>query len=291
MSSQYGEHYASLLIETSSEQYYDMLDSHRNAHFQLLKGFQVSPYVRELEGRQFVEVGEVAWFEPRPDKYYIYINDTQTCYLEDLVVRNNDSELREVFASIPWQEIADRMFIHDYNAKSGSDTNNIRSNIRWDAGFSGQNSTREHDGLEPLVFADRIMVTSKMSGCGGDTTLEHTMFKAGLAVMKVADASQKKHRDRQSQMSDKIFPYSPRHDIFSRWWARDLGLEAGNSQYCRFEGTSVFGTGETMDHRIKKTDRHVDKDNDAGRQYNHSPTLTKLVTVTFPNGQTRKVRI
>ncbi len=73
-----GEHYASLLIETSTEQYYDVLDSHRNAHFQLIKSLQVGPYIRRT-GSNLDPVGTTfTLIDPRPASWTRWWFETTT---------------------------------------------------------------------------------------------------------------------------------------------------------------------------------------------------------------------
>lgn len=49
----------------------------------------------------------------------------------------------------------------------------------------------------------------------------------------------------------------------------------------RFEGTSCFGTGETFDYRVVKSEYHTDPMNDSDPGNDHSPTLTMMVPVVY----------
>ena len=133
-----GNHRASLLIEMSRCQYYDIRRSNRNPHFHLLGKLQTKPYLQRLEKAGYERVIHGNMWLPRPKNYYILLLREFDYYLDEVTVLNNihrNNLLNGVVNKIPFSWMAQSMFVDSDNKQSG------RGNILWDAGFTGLNST------------------------------------------------------------------------------------------------------------------------------------------------------
>ena len=164
-----------------------------------------------------------------------------------------------------------------------------RGNLRHDAGYTGANQT-DASVVTGMYFPRRMVGPSRRGGVCGDATMDHTLFKSGCSVMKMADCVSTNHPLPKTKMAGEIFADNQRNSLFGGRWADDLGM-GELKQWARFDATSCFGTGETSDWRIHKTERHKDDQNSKHENENHCPTFTKVVVVRYPNGVEVAVRL
>ena len=224
---------------------------------------------------------------PRPKNYYILLLREFDYYLDEVTVLNNihrNNLLNGVVNKIPFSWMAQSMFVDSDNKQSG------RGNKLWDAGFTGLNST-DASIVPGLNLPGRILKTKHQVGHSADDNREHTMLKIGCNVMQVAEIVREIHPRKQSIMASEIFHDKNRQNMFSRRWGEDVGIETEQAQYCNFEGSSCFGTGETHDYTVLKCERHVDGGNARENGQDHCPTIARLVEIKFDDGTTRTVRV
>jgi len=280
-------------MEMSDSQFYDVRRSDKNRHFQLFGGTQIDRYICGLVSRDFVELKDPNAEASRPGKYFIRLRKECDYFLDEVTVVNNvdsDPIMKEVMSKIPFQDMGQKMFVDEYEAvkkKKGKDT---RRNLRWDAGFTVQNST---DGrtVQGMNIPARNLTTRKQIGYGDDCSREHTMFKSACAVLEMYRHIKGVHPNQTSKMAEDIFVELPRNEVFSHPWAKELQLFNEYEEFCCFEGTSAFATGEAPDFRVWKTEEHFDYLNDTKRRHDHSITALKLVDVELPDDTTIEVRV
>lgn len=301
-----GVHNWTYLAEQSVAQFYDALGSDHNAHYQITEGQLPSYRNNYLRVGGFVEAettedarrcfrrSKRRWVGKVESKYFCVLDMSEDHYLDNLVVVNSVSDdvaLRGIMDAIPFEAIAKKMFVDDYERLLGNA--GVRSNLRYDAGFSPSDQT-DPGVVEGMYFPKRMVQAAKMEGIDKDANFEETMYRSALGVMRISDLVQQGNPNPGDRMAKPAFTGDKdgvRNSFFSRKWALDLGIEENLLPFARFEGTSMFGTGGGSDHRFIKTERHVDVHNDAGEGHNHSPTLTAIVPVVFPDGRTEHVRI
>ena len=290
-------HDGTYIIEQSDCQLYDPTDSHRNRHGQLLRD-QLEKEYQKLEHKGFVVAEDddhARSMRAAGVQFVRFLDKESDHYMHDITVVNDvheDPDLSVIAAAIPFQALAQRMFVDDYlppNRRKTKKTADIkRGNLRHDAGISPSLHMGK-DIVEGMNFPMRIKTSAKLPGIGDDPTLEHTMVKAGCAVQQAMEIVQRSRGGEGGQdlaVNQAIFPDEERNRLFGTRWLRDLGLEGE----VKFEGTSCFGTGETRDDRVVKTDAHTDDDNDRTEGNNHSPTITRLVKVLY-DGVLTEVRV
>jgi len=293
-----GSHHASYIIEQSPMQYYDAVKAKKHPHFQILKT-QQKAYQNMLDGMGFDKVV----FNPitcdregglSNGKFYTILTKDNDYHLDDVHVVNciaNDAELQDIVSKIPMEDIAQRMFVDDYNKLSKSDDK--RNNLRYDSGYTGQNQT-DTSVVVGMNFPHRLITTSSNKGIGRDKSLEHTLFKAGINVMKLADKIHEResdnHDDNDEGESTTIWGNRKRDAKFGGRWANAMG-QSRLSRWARFDAVSCFGTGETSDFSVRKTDKHTDDQNAGDEGEDHTPTFTAIVPVTFANGFVVHVRV
>ena len=292
------EHKGSLLIEQSKLQYYDTRRSDKNPHFHILGNHQRPNYIRKLVRLGFEEVSHDDLGRGRPPLFYIILSKEYDYYLDEVTVVNNVhlTKLGNLASQIPFEWIAHTMFVEEYNKKKktgatgGQKKKNPRGNERWDAGFTGSNST---DGsvIPGMNVPGRVLWTNRQQGFHEHDTREDTMYRIGCHVMGIADTIASEHPRQDSIMADPLFTNKTRGNMFARRWATSVGMLNEYKDLCRFEGTSVFGTGETSDYKIMKCERHVDSGNSKERGEEHSPTLVALVPIINDEGDELDMRI
>ena len=218
------EHFGSLLVETSTAQYYDVRRSDRNPHFHIVGAVQKKRYMSKLGAMGFEEVHARDLCRDRPKRYFIQLRRYRDYYLDEITVRNNilrNNTMRAIMSDIPFEWIAQKMFVDEYSPEKKIKNGAVRSNIRWDAGFTGLNTT-DTTKVPGMHMPGRNLQTSKQSGAGYDETREHTMFKAGCRVMEMAEYVRMNHPNPSSRMAEEIFRDDKRNQFFSRSWAEEL---------------------------------------------------------------------
>ena len=285
-----GVHYGSFLIPPSERQYYDILRPDIRPHFQLLDK-QVDAYVDTLLCQDFDEVEYASRWSlkhpVRPKKFYTFLDSGRNHYLPEVTVVNGfaqGSAMREMADRIPVEDIATRMFVDDYDGV-GSD---VRGNLRRDIGFTAVNQT-DPTVVPGMFFPRRLTPCSKMRGIEeGDSSLEESLFKYACEVMRMADEAS--YMNPQVGTAKTFFTEVRRDSKFGQEWCRELGL-VGLEPWSRFDASSCFGTGVTIDHRVVKTENHTDSQNSKRHKQDHCPTYTQLVWIRTRTGSVIQVRI
>ena len=108
--------------------------------------------------------------------------------------------LSRLVSRIPFQDIAQRMFIEEYDELSKDDGK--QGNLRYDIGYTSMNQ-RDDSVVRGMNFP--LCLRSKAKRVGNDETLEHTLFKAGCIVMRVSDEIQKLKRAQGHYQCDELF--------------------------------------------------------------------------------------
>jgi hypothetical protein len=285
-----GNHVASLLMETSDTQFYDVRGSDRNPHFHILGSYQMARYLESLNyGRvnedRFVEIENdvVQDDSTLPKHYYIILKSTENYDLKYATVRNNiqdDERLNAVVSTIPFQYIANEMFLTK-KGKAKKDDSSDRGNYLWNAGYTPRDCT---DGTtEPgMNIPNRMTALSKYKGHGNDRTLEHTVVRGCCALYELSKLVYEEVPS-DMPMAETQFGATGWHDMFTIRWGESLGFSGSELSNMVFTGCSVFGTGETDDYSILKTEKHIDPGNSSERGHDHSVTVVKIVTV-YPEG-------
>jgi len=286
-----GFHYGSLIVEPSLKQFYDVRRAHVRPHFQILATQKIS-YLCGLRDQGFVEVKDPSVGRRNGnDRYYSVLTCEKNHYLNEILVINTiatDEEFSMLAGQLPAKEMAQSMFSDP--SQFGLTRGDVRGNSRYDAGYTGTNCT--DDSVIPgMFFPHTLRPPSTMPGMNGDPTMETTMFKAGCSVMMLSDAIGSRLVDKTLAYSTQLFGNEERDDLFGRRWAEKLGMREEFGEVARFDATSCFGTGVTADHRVLKTERHVDKFNSKYAGEDHSPTYTEIVEVELANGVVSYVRI
>ena len=286
-----GDHYGTIIVEQGVMQYYDIQRADLHPHFQLMQD-QVGGYVADLERRSFVQMNYESSCHldigSRPEKFFTVLANDRNHYLTEITVINEFhlmAHLEEYANEIPAGELAHDLFIRGYEGL----TTDKRGNLRHDAGYTASNQT-DATVISGMHFPCRMVGPSRQCGVGEDTTMELTLFKSGCSVMKMADWVSANHPFPKMGLAQKIFVDNQRNSLFGGRWADDLKREE-LKPWARFDATSCFGTGETSDWRIHKTERHRDNQNSKLENENHCPTFTKLVVVRYPNGAKVVVRL
>ncbi len=285
-----GTHYCSVLVRPSKYQYYDFKDSHANAHMRILS-CQLPRYHDWMSSLGFSRLDD-PFEDHRPEKYYFIIEDTVTnCHVKEVSVVNNlhkDEHYSDLLPLIPFEWIAEQMFVGDYKANRDSASGKKRNNIRWDAGYTGVDST-DPEIVPEMNMPSRIKEIGDLDGHGDDPSREHTLFMAGCAVMACHERVVDRHAD--SGIESGFLNDETRQRLFCQPWRKAMGLGEEWDPYARFEGTSAFACGDTEDFRFKKTELHVDQANAKEEGHNHSPTITALVEVTLSDGCVTEVLV
>lgn len=291
---------AVLLMETSDTQFYDVKGSDRNPHFHILGTYQMGRFLSDLNfgrkgGDRFVEIyDDVHPIRPLPKYYYIVLKRNQDYNLRYATVRNNihnNNAMKLILTKIPLQYMADRMFLSDDgNArKRGKDDDGSRGNKLWNIGFTGRDTT--NGKTEPgMNIPNRMTAMSKEKGRGSDETLEHVIARAGCALHELSKVVQKGMGE-NLPMNEDQFADRDWHEMFTKRWGNSLGLSESESKNLVFTGCSVFGTGETTDYSIVKTDKHTDPGNSSKIGHDHSVTVVAIVTVRPKDAPPFKVRM
>jgi hypothetical protein len=209
-------------------------------------------------------------------------------FLDDITVCNDMTKDEiAMYGCIPMTEFGEKMFIHDYSAEGNRADK--RGNLRYDAGYTGMNQTDR--GVVPgMNFPCRLIGPSRQAGIGDDATFEHTLYKAGCLVMKLSDSICSRHPKPSTAMGQYAFGDDDRNRLFGVRWAEKLGIHSLQN-LSRFDGMSCFGTGETIDYRVIKTERHVDEQNAREEGEDRCPTLTMIVAVEIGEGVTILARV
>ena len=282
-----GCHIASLLMKTSETQFYDVRGSDTNPHFHTLGSFQQE---RHLDGLNFGRKGEDMFVEitndvvpanvTLPKRYYIILKSDVDYNLKYATVRNNiqnDERLNAAVNAIPFQYMADEMFLTD-EGKAQNDDVGERGNHLWNAGYTQRNCT--DCTTEPgMNIPDRMTALSKRRGYGDDQTLEHTAVRGGCTPLHMLSQLVHEGVHRSMPMAEPQFVDTIWHDLFTKRWGEALGFNETELSNMVFTGCSVFGTGETNRYSILKTENHTDPGNSSDRGHDHSATVVKIATV------------
>lgn len=275
-----GSHHASYIIEQSPLQYYDTSNARQNPHFHITDR-QLDSYKFMLDSREFHSV----YLKPGEDgdttpaemydmdvKFYTILTKEHDYYTDELTVVNNICDkpiLDDIASNIPFRDLAQQMFEQDYKSLSGDKS--TRGNLRYDAGYSGVNQT--DSTVQPGMFFPKTMKLDS-KGLGKDKSLQHSLFKAGANLMKLSDTIQ------TGVQREILYQNKSRNRLFGKKWAEALDCQH-LIQFARFDALSCFGTGETYDYSIKKTNWHVDKQNSDERGEGNTPTIVAIVPVHF----------
>ena len=283
-----GIHYGSFIIAPSERQYYDIPRTDIRPHFQILDR-QVDAYIESLQCQGFEEVEDASRkrlrHNKRPSKFFVFLESDRNHFLPEVTVINDflpGSSMRSISKTIPMTEIAQRMFVDEYEDIG----NDIRGNLRYDIGYTAVNQTDEKV-VDGMFFPKRLTKCSKIQGIGRYETMEKALFAYGCGVMRMAD--EVSYMD-PFGTSGPCFSEVRRDYYFGIKWCRDLGLES-LIPWARFDASSCFGTGVTVDHRIIKTENHVDKHNSRAKNHWNCPTYTELVNVRTKTGCVIRVRV
>ena len=283
-----GRHYGSFLIEPNRRQYYDIVRTDVRPHFQLLEN-QVQGYIGTLMNRSFKEVEDPSRRSlhqaVRPKKFFTTLKSDRNYFLDEVTVVNIfriGSEIRRLANQTRLAAVGQRLFVDDYNGKNGD----VRGNLRYDIGYTAVNQT-DASVVKGMFFPKRLKGCTRSAGFDGDLTLEHSLFRYGCYVKMMADVIQNYSAN---EGGDVLFADKKRDEWFGGRWA-DALLFSSLRPWASFDGLSCFGTGGTFDHRVVKTDIHMDKHNSRMAGEEHCPTYTEWVTVVAPGGQTLEVRI
>ena len=276
--------YAHVLLRPSKYQYYDFRDSHSNFHLRIHK-IQLPRYCSQVESEGFVRIEDPAETDVRPEKYYFIIeSDVRECHVKEVSVVNNLHEMNEykhVIEYLPFEWMVKKMLVTEYISGLDSTRGRKRSNIRWDIGYTGVDS--KNRSITPgMNMPNLITACRQLDGHGDDPSREHTMFKMGCIAFHVHEMVCNNHPD--SDISCGFSKDKERRRLFCDPWFESLELHESWSKYARFEGSSAFVCGDTVDFRMKKTEMHVDQDNAREEGHNHSPTITALVPVVLKDG-------
>ena len=279
------------VVEQSSTQFYNAKNLHVNRHFQVmhLQLGNLTAYLKHM-GLQQVEVPSATGsacqhYTLRKGTYSILSKDIDY-FLDEIIVVNNvmDNPALAQFADeIPFEAIAQKMFDDDY--KELMFTGGKKGNLRYDAGYTAMNQT-DSSVIPGMNLPHRLISTKVMAGLGQDETFELTLFKPGVNIMRILDHVQelgRRTRRRGKSHFAPLFPKKARDSIFGGNWAKDLGL-LHLQRYARFNALSCFGTGETSDFRVIKSECHVDEQNARSDDERNTPTLTSVVPVRYQWG-------
>jgi len=291
------KHHGTYIIEQSECQLYDPTDSHANRHGQLLRD-QLEGEYQKLKQKGFVVAKDDAHarsLRAAGEGFVRFLDKESDHYMHDITVVNNvhkNPDLSVIANAIPFEGFAQRMFVDDYvplNRRKRKKTADLkRGNLRHDAGITPSLHMGK-DIVQGMNFPMRMSASRKLAGIGDDPTLEHTMVKAGCAVQQAMEMVQRSRGGEGGPdlaVNQAIFPDEERNRLFGPPWARELGLGLD----VKYDATSCFGTGVTSDDRVVKTDAHTDDQNDHTPGNNHSPTITRLVTVLY-EGVWTEVRV
>ena len=146
------------------------------------------------------------------------------------------------------KDIAQRMFVDDYKGMGGD----ARGNLRYDIGYTAVNQT-DASVVKGMFYPKRLKSCSLSRGFEDDLTLEHSLFRYGCYVKMMAGEIQK---DPENEGSIPFFAHKKRDEWFGGRWATALMFSSLQPWAC-FDGMSCFGTGQTVDHRVVKTDIHT----------------------------------
>ena len=125
--------------------------------------------------------------------------------------------------------------------------------------------------VKGMFYPKRQKSCSLSRGFKDDLTLEHSLFRYGCYVKMMAGKIQK---DPGNEGSIPFFAHKKRDEWFGGRWATALMFSSLQPWTC-FDGLSCFGTGQTVDHRVVKTDIHTDKHNSRKAGEDHCPTYTE----------------
>ena len=285
-------------------QMYDFRRADLTTHYNISKTFQLEVQIEVWERE-----GCVNWnglMDP-PKRFYTILDNARDHFLRDVIVVNSieDDKVMSSIATnlIPWEWGATSLSqsAHVGGRKKRqkiSDKKDIRGNARYDIGYSGQN-TKDGLTVPGINIPSRIVNPHQGPGANGDVNQELTLYRSGCAVIAVADYIQMIHEEKiHKSMSGGLFcGNEQRHEKFARvWWDEmkdvmktddDLKL----NEFARFEGSSMFATGELGCGALKKTEAHRDTRNSHAVGYDRTPTLTKIVIITDEKGVNREVRL
>jgi len=296
-----GEHHGSIIIKQSRCQYYDSLDNHRNRHFTLLEQFQVPGYISSLEERGWRAVPKEEFSSTKRTRergWFMVLESDSDHYTPEVTVLNDihkNDLYKHLVKLMPFRWLAEEMFLDEYRESLGSKRkkrdDDVRGNLRWDVGRTGLNST--DSTTLPGIYAPGLITKNRSKrGQHSNETREDTMVRVGLITIAIADLVANYHPNKNWDIAKKPFSTSrdraekfalkPSEEVHSRL------LRDGLRRYrvCS-EATSIVGTGETLDMKIKKTEPHRDAgnaDNDTGNRwstYNRCPTMVCLVDMTY----------
>ena len=282
-----GLHYGSFLIEPNRRQYYDILRTDERPHFQLLEN-QIPAYLGNLRDLSFEEIEEPSnrslQQNERPKKFFAILKSNTNYYLDEVTVVNifrRGSALRKLANQMQLASVGQRMFVDDYKGKSGDH----RGNLRYDIGYTAVNQT-DASVVKGMFFPKRLKGCSTSRGFDGDLTFEHSLFRFGCYLKMMSDEV---HNDSKRD-GGKFFTNKKRDEWFGGRWADALMFSSFKHLAC-FDGLSCFGTGDTLDHRVVKTEIHMDKHNSKMKGEEHCPTYTEWVEITAPGGRKLQVRV
>ncbi|KAL9183862.1 hypothetical protein ACHAXT_004718 [Thalassiosira profunda] len=249
------EHTATYFVQQSVAQWYDAVGSHRHFHY----GIQSSQLGREkqkLRNRGFEEATSADQANELHEdcrKYFIVLDkDTARHELASITVVNDvygDPDLAAVAKSIPMAALARMVFLKEgANKKAKGKKKDPRGNRRFDIGHSNS-KMMNYDVIDGMALPQRMVEASHYDGVGNDKNLEDTMFKAGCALMKMSDLVQERHGRKDMYIAGPVFRDAERNKHFGNRWACDLGHH-DLVQWARFDGSSLFGAGETSECRF-----------------------------------------
>ena len=282
-----GTHYASFLIEPNHRQYYDIPRTDVRPHFQIIDR-QVEGYLDTLRCKRFEEVESPSrrslCHRLRPRKFWTCLCNDRNHFLAEVTVVNkfrSGSNIRQIADGIPLKELAQRMFVDEYNELTGD----TRGNLRYDIGYTAVNQT-DPSIVKGMFFPKRLTKCAESRGLQkDDITFEHSLFKCGCGVMKIAEEV-----NRMSGNDSPYFQNKKRDSFFGGRWCQSL-MMPDMKPWSVFDGLSCFGTGPTIDYRVIKTERHVDKHNSNVYGEEHCPTYTEWVWIVTSSGSKMQVRV
>lgn len=295
-----GDHYCSVMMESSKVQYYDVKGSDRHPHYHILGTLQFGSYMTRLKekcAQEGVENFTLLTEEEvrsgyRTDRCVIILRGDKDYDLDEVVVRNN-IHLHDVIGSIVAQYPAEyfaRILFGDETSGKSKD-NNSRGNKRLDAGFTGTNST-DGETVPGMNLPGLMTRNMKHPGFGSDASREVTIYKGGCLVLQIHDYFRRQMSD-NATMSEETFQDPDWWSRFTHRWANQVGLleDQAVCSFCRFTGTSVIGCGADSNSNIIKTNHHRDNMNSKEKGHDHSPTLMIQLELTRDDGTTEHYRI
>ena len=293
-----GIHGYFLIQGSDRTQYYDVRGAHVNTHYQIYPRVQLNRLNSKWE-----EEGYCKWDGGGniPLKFYAFLANDQDHHLPYLTVINSvedNPDLQEIQETVPFEELG-KLMLEDIitektKKKRRRKKKDRRQNERNDIGFTGMNST-DNNTIPGIYIPGRHQEAKQWDGCPGDHNREVSVFKSACKVSMCADWIQRGISGLDESMTGTLFSDKHRASIFSQRWLKDIEdmseIPDALRSAARFEGASVFLSGELPGGVLKKTEEHVDRGNGVCKGYDHCPTLIKIVSITTSDGSVWRVRV